>query len=124
MGLKGECKKFNSLHSWRKSSNIFEMTEKRNIQNKKIKISSVKGNSLLLTKCKAFEISCGTEAANCYKFTDVCKYKLNTDGSTISCKNGNHLQNCRLFECNSMFKCVKSYCVLWSYVCDGKTLVF
>ena len=120
VGLKEECKKFNSFNSWRKGSNIYEIIEKRNTQNKNINISSVKRNSTLLTQCKPFEIPCGTKDFYCYNFTDVCKYKLNSDGSTMTCKNGNHLENCMHFECNSMFKCVKSYCVLWSYVCDGK----
>ena len=38
----------------------------------------------------------------------------------IPCRNGGHLQNCIYFECNVMFKCTASYCIPWSYVCDGK----
>ena len=33
---------------------------------------------------------------------------------------GAHLQHCINFECNMMFKCSKSYCIPWLYVCNGK----
>ena len=36
------------------------------------------------------------------------------------CRNGGHLQSCKNFECNMKFKCAESYCIPWTYVCDGK----
>ena len=75
MGLKEECKKFNSFNFWRKGSNIYETIDHSNTQNKNINISSFKVNSDLLAQCKPSQIPCGD--FNCYNFTDVCKYKLN-----------------------------------------------
>ena len=36
------------------------------------------------------------------------------------CRTGEHLQNCKYFECNMMYKCPGYYCLPWRYVCDGK----
>ena len=47
-------------------------------------------------------------------------YKLNEYSHLVPCWNGGHLQNCREFECNAKFKCPNSYCISWSFVCDGK----
>ena len=30
------------------------------------------------------------------------------------------MEDCEHFECNMKFKCPKSYCIPWAYVCDGK----
>ena len=58
--------------------------------------------------------------SSCYNFTDICVYRLNKYFDMMPCTNGGHLENCRTFDCNQMFKCQKSYCVHWIYVCDGK----
>ena len=56
----------------------------------------------------------------CFNLTDICSYRLNEDNNIIPCRTGGHLENCAKFECNMKFKCPDSYCVPWSYVCDGK----
>ena len=38
----------------------------------------------------------------------------------IPYRNGGHLEYCKNFEYNVIFKCFDSYCIPWSYVCDGK----
>ena len=38
----------------------------------------------------------------------------------IPCPNGRHLQYCKIFSCDILFKCLDNYCITWSYVCDGK----
>ena len=56
----------------------------------------------------------------CYNITNLCIYKLNANQVLIPCENGRHLQQCKNFLCDIMFKCLESYCISWSYVCDGK----
>ena len=119
VGLKGKCKKFNSLNSWEEHSNTHEAIQISNNKNINI-LSPSKENPGLFHLCKPFEILCGKNTLYCYNITDLCQYKLKSNGSIVPCKNGNHLENCMLFECSSMFKCVKSYCVPWPYICDGK----
>ncbi len=56
----------------------------------------------------------------CYNFSDICVYKLNGKNQLTPCQDGGNLENCGVFECNTLFKCHLSYCVVWSFVCDGK----
>ena len=65
-------------------------------------------------------IPCMGGHSTCYYLKDICIYKTNKYNNLIPCRTGGHLQNCRNFECSLMFKCVHSYCIPWSYVCDGK----
>ena len=74
-----------------------------------------------MTSCTLpYELPCVQGHSKCYSISDICKYTLNDDSHLMPCRNGNHLQNCRGFQCNSMFKCTNSYCIHWSYVNDGK----
>ena len=81
---------------------------------------------LLLTKTiyhsctKPEERPCMIGHKKCYNITDVCIYRLNIYHHITPCRNGAHLQSCSKFECNLMFKCASSYCIPWSYVCNGK----
>ena len=77
-------------------------------------------SKLEIFKCKPWEIPCMKGHIKCFNFTDICLYKLNIDKHLIPCRNGGHLDNCKFFECNTMFKCPDSYCVPWTYICDGK----
>ena len=67
------------------------------------------------------EIPCLEGYFQCYNITSICIYQLNTYNSTLTpCENGRHLQYCKTFSCDIMFKCLNNYCVPWVYVCDGK----
>ena len=55
-----------------------------------------------------------------YDIPEICSYKLNEEGQLLPCSKGEHLQNCKLHECNMMFKCPDFYCIPWGYLCDGK----
>ena len=66
------------------------------------------------------ERPCMVGHIRCYKITDTCIYLLSQYNSLIPCRNGAHLQICSKFECSMMFKCSNSYCIPWSYVCNGK----
>ncbi len=66
------------------------------------------------------EIPCLEGVPICYNISQICKFVLNIHKRVEPCRNGAHIQNCSQFECNAMFKCSSSYCIPWSYVCDGK----
>ena len=50
---------------------------------------------------------------------DICTFRKDTMNKIVPCPFGEHLQNCKDFECNMKYKCPKYYCIPWSYVCDG-----
>ena len=54
------------------------------------------------------------------KLTDICIFKIDSNGKLQPCNSGNHLESCVDFQCSTYFKCPKYYCIPWSYVCDGK----
>ncbi len=71
--------------------------------------------------CKnKFQIACFPGHSKCFNVTDICVYKLDKFKHVGPCRNGGHMASCANFECNHHYKCVLSYCILWSYVCDGK----
>ena len=124
MSFDGNCKKINSFIFWKDHFSEYSISPEVDFQkndNNIFQQLSVKGrNDSFLVSCKPFEISCGNNTIPCYNFTDICTYKLSSNNLTKPCPNGNHLKNCFLFECASMFKCKESYCVPWTYVCNGK----
>ena len=74
-----------------------------------------------LTLCNnPHEIPCQDKSSKCFQLQDTCLYSINSDGTLSFCRNGGHLENCVYYECDTMFKCQSSYCIPWSYVCDGK----
>ena len=82
-------------------------------------LSSTEDVNIYLCK-KQNEFPCGVGHNECYNITDICVFKLNKYHHIIPCTNGAHIQNCEKFECNVMYKCINSYCIPWSTVCDGK----
>ena len=50
-------------------------------------------------------IPCMEGHSRCYYINKICNYKLNSHHHLIPGRNGGHLQKCRTFECNVMFKC-------------------
>ena len=69
---------------------------------------------------QSYQIPCIQGHPRCYNVSEICVFKLNHFGHTVPCRTGNHLQKCQTFECNLLFKCPDSYCIEWSFVCDGK----
>ncbi len=59
------------------------------------------GNGLLLCTRRDF---------NCYNISDICKYSLDVFDELIPCRFGEHLEDCKQYECNMMFKCPNYYC--------------
>ena len=66
------------------------------------------------------QIPCREGHSKCFNIFELCIYKLDNMKQLGPCRNGGHLFNCHAFECNMDFKCPDSYCVLYSYLCDGK----
>ena len=57
----------------------------------------------------------------CYTEAQKCAYNLTKDTHTLMyCRNGKHLQDCESKNCESMFKCPKSYCIPYRYICNGE----
>ncbi len=67
-----------------------------------------------------YHLSCRRGHSKCYKISDICAYRLDSLNNLIPCRTGEHLENCRNFQCNMMYKCPHFYCIPWKYVCDGK----
>ncbi len=65
-------------------------------------------------------LPCKPGHSKCFNISQICSYKIDSFGNIFPCRNGGHMENCDDFECNAMFKCPGSYCVPWSYLCDGK----
>ena len=70
--------------------------------------------------CSQSEIPCRDGHSKCYKYSSICILKFDAHHHLMPCRNGGHIQNCESFQCNMMFKCRYSYCIPWTYVCDGK----
>ena len=71
--------------------------------------------------CKeSHQLPCLKGHSNCYNISEICTYRLNENFHLLPCRTGGHLENCKEFECNMMFKCPNYYCIPWNYVCDGK----
>ncbi len=66
------------------------------------------------------QLQCNKWNSNCYNISEICTFKLDVTAKLFPCENGEHLQTCRKFECNMMFKCPGYYCIPWKYVSDGK----
>ncbi len=56
----------------------------------------------------------------CYSLSQICVYKLNKNDILSPCHFGEHLQLCKSFECNTMFKCPGYYCIFWENTCNAR----
>ncbi len=65
-------------------------------------------------------IACRRGHPRCFHISEICKYQLTDAGHLTPCRTGEHMEYCKAFSCNMMFKCPAYYCVPWGYICDGK----
>ncbi len=80
-----------------------------------------KFSSELFSKCFTGSHRCDPSYNKCYTEDEKCLYNLTKNANTLMyCRNGKHLQSCLTAECRSTFKCEKSYCIPYRFVCDGK----
>ncbi len=66
------------------------------------------------------QIPCKPGHPTCYNISNICSYLLDHILLVKPCRNGAHIQDCELFKCNMRFKCHQSYCIQWSYLCNGR----
>ncbi len=66
------------------------------------------------------QFPCKYGHSTCYNSSMTCIFLLDSKNNLYPCRNGDHLQRCKNYQCSSHFKCVESYCIPWSAVCDGK----
>lgn len=67
-----------------------------------------------------YELPCWEGHTRCFNTTDICKFSLNRFGFLVPCRNGAHLEHCTHYACHAKYKCTNSYCIPFSYLCDGK----
>ena len=66
-------------------------------------------------------IKCLPGFEQCYYKYQACQYIVDRISGFLSiCFNGKHLENCQAVQCQKSIKCPNSYCIPYSYVCDGK----
>ena len=59
--------------------------------------------------------------SRCYTKDQKCIYNLTSNTQMLMyCRNGKHLQDCKIKSCLWMFKCQDSYCIPYRYMCNGK----
>ena len=84
-------------------------------------VNFAREKEMLNKQCKGKgHFPCSTLNHQCFDISDTCIYKYDKCKILIPCRTGEHIQSCKQFSCNVHFKCHENYCILWSYVCDGK----
>ena len=66
------------------------------------------------------KLPCQGGDSECYDLHFICIYRLNEFSHLIPCTTGSHIEECKTFQCNQMFKCPEYYCIPWGYVCNWK----
>ncbi len=57
----------------------------------------------------------------CFPRDKICVYEVYHHTNLLKyCRNGGHLSDCEQHECPSSYKCLKSYCIPFHYVCNGR----
>ena len=73
-----------------------------------------------ISYCKSSDsVRCLPAHTKCFKRHHACIYDHNQLGDVASCRNSEHLKNCRDHECPGMVKCPNSYCIPHRKMCDG-----
>ncbi len=54
----------------------------------------------------------------CFPKSDICVYDKDRYGNLKHCRNGEHLRQCKDFECSGKFKCPNAYCIPFHLVCN------
>lgn len=81
--------------------------------------SIIEGNSFFSCQDVSM-IACFEGHSRCFHIAEICIHRRDQHGKLFPCRSGEHLQICKEFECNMMFKCPTFYCIPWVYICDGQ----
>ncbi len=65
-------------------------------------------------------VPCISGFPRCFPKSDICVYDKDRYGMLKHCRNGEHLHQCKDFECPGKFKCPNSYCIPFHLVCNRK----
>ena len=66
-------------------------------------------------------LECYPGHSKCFTKDQVCLYNIDEATYTVTvCRNGKHLENCEYKACSKSYKCLRSYCIPYQYICDGK----
>ncbi len=121
--LDGKCKSFltfavKSRKTTREATHFFNGSS--------VNLPSRKKSPVLIAQrrkqgcSRANTLSCRIRWNQCFWMRDICVYKLDKNNNLASCRGGEHMQQCKDFQCNRNFKCPGYYCIPFSYTCDGK----
>ena len=64
-------------------------------------------------------VRCSPSHTKCFKRYQACVYDHSQFGDVVSCRNFEHLKDCKEHKCPGMFKCPYSYCIPHRKLCDG-----
>ncbi len=67
-----------------------------------------------------YHLPCREGHSHCYDVSYICYFFIDKSGHIFPCRDGGNVFDCTSFDCNMRYKCLKSYCIPWIYVCDGK----
>ncbi len=82
--------------------------------------TSIKSYLLAKYLCKNMtHIQCYEGFDRCFPVEKLCTHEIDRLRNSAVCRNGYHLKSCTEFQCNGMFKCPRSFCILFKHVCDG-----
>ncbi len=56
-------------------------------------------------------IQCTYSCKRCFPLHKLCVYELDSENNLMYCPSGNHVKNCKLIECNNMYKCKNQHCI-------------
>ncbi len=65
------------------------------------------------------KLPCNLCSNSCFAVSEICLFKL-ANNKLIPCEHGEHMENCKYFDCNLSCKCPGHYCIPWAFVCDSK----
>ena len=68
----------------------------------------------------ADEVPCIPGHSKCITLSKLCQYEYDVLGNMLHCRNAAHLQVCDSWVCHNSFKCLRSYCIPFQYVCDSQ----
>ncbi len=111
------CKFYHEVETCNKQTNNTEIGVRYTQSRKNTTASYENGDTALCAD--EGKLSCQDDT-KCYEIHQICVYQLDTSGVLFPCKEGSHMQNCKKFVCNAMFKCPSFYCIPWEFACDGK----
>ena len=112
-----KCKYIRS-HSHKKKCSVFFIKTREG--NCKLYRPVAEDKNTSESQIKDGQLPCYKWNTSMFEVSEICSFQHDNESNLVPCSRGEHLQNCKEFECNMMFKCPNYFCIPWKYVCDGK----